>query len=980
MHNVAATLWQSPAAQCALRADGVDYSYGELAHSALSLATRLRAAGIVPGERVALLLGNCVEFFPAYYGILLSGAVLVALNPKLRAEELERLLADSGAVALIGAEALITPLLTRAPSVRHWWSVGRDSADSAEGALRPFAELTAPSATPLPELHAFDRVTAHDPAMLLYTSGTTGTPKAVVLSHGNITSNVFAAAEAYGLAADDRQLIYLPLYHSYAQFSGFGASHAAGACVVLQPEFDVERVLAALRDEGITTLYAVPSVYQLLTERIAGNAPTLRRCISSGSLLSRQVVEAWYAVCAVAIHSGFGMSEASLVCVNRDPLAQPGSVGTPIRAVAVRVVDDHREPLPAGELGEVQVRGPNVMTGYWQRPELSAEVLHDGWLASGDIGYLDPAGRLYIVDRLKDMIDVGGLKVYPFEVEEVLEAHPAVQAAGVYGVPHPLLGQQVRAAVVLQPGAVLEAQAIIAHCRAHLADFKSPVQLSFTEDLPRGPTGKLLRRELRAKAEAPSDTAVELGVAPALALLPGTAGELSGFTLASCARRAPAAGEVELQLLASGLNFRDLLIALGLYPEPPPLGAECAAQVVAVGAGVTVLAPGDTVIAYAPGALRRYLTLDAGLVAPLNGMSPTEAAGFPVAYLTAAVALEEVAALGAGERVLIHAAAGGVGQAAVQIAHALGAEVHATAHPDKWPLLRRLGVRHLYHSRNLDFAAEVRTATHGQGVDVVLNSLTGPGFIAASLDLLRTGGRFIELSKRDIWSPAQVAARRGDLDYRVWDLRELVEQAPAGVGARLVRLQRRVAAGELRPLPYQARPVTAIEQALRTLETAGFAGKQVLVWEDSAEACAPRVARAPGALRDELRALAGAARRRHLTAWLRAAVAARLELDDPERIALDLGLFEQGLESLTATDLVQALARELSLPLTTTLLFDHPAIQPLADHLLALLFPAQAPAVRGPGAVPSPTPEADDGLDALDGDDLAALLAAELSR
>ncbi|WBB80649.1 type I polyketide synthase [Micromonospora sp. WMMD882] len=308
-----------------------------------------------------------------------------------------------------------------------------------------------------------------------------------------------------------------------------------------------------------------------------------------------------------------------------------------------------------------------------------------------------------------------------------------------------------------------------------------------------------------------------------------TPGVLDRLALRPVARRTPAVGQVELRVRATGLNFRDVLNALDMYPgEAGPLGLECVGEVVALGADVAGLAVGDRVVALAPASFGSFVTVDANLVAPLPAVvGDADGATIPVTFLTARYALDRIARLGPGDRVLIHAAAGGVGLAAVQLAQAVGAEVYATASPAKWPTLRRLGVRRLSNSRTLAFAEEIRQWTGGAGVDVVLNSLTGD-FIVESLRLLRPGGRFVEIGKREIWSAEQVARLRDDVSYTAFDLVELSRDEPATVRALLAELMRRFADGELQPLPSRVFGLPRAVDAFRHMAQARHVGKIVV--------------------------------------------------------------------------------------------------------------------------------------------------------
>lgn len=333
-----------------------------------------------------------------------------------------------------------------------------------------------------------------------------------------------------------------------------------------------------------------------------------------------------------------------------------------------------------------------------------------------------------------------------------------------------------------------------------------------------------------------AEAADTLGQAPiqlAITTEAARRGSLDGLELRSLNRRPPAAGEVELRVRAAGLNFRDVLNALGLYGSSPPLGGECAGEVVAVGEGVTALSPGDAVVALALGSFAEYVTVDARLVAPADGLTFAEAATIPTAFLTAALCLQHYAKLRRGERVLIHAGAGGVGQAAIQLAQQCGAEVFVTASRGKWEALQALGVQHIYDSRSLDFAAAIIADTEhtprGRGVDVVLNSLTGAGFIEKSLSVLAPGGRFVEIAQRDIWSPERVTAARPDISYSVVNAAQLIAEQPESMGALLRALMQQATSGSIRPLANKAYPIAHAEQAFRAMQQARHIGKLVLI-------------------------------------------------------------------------------------------------------------------------------------------------------
>jgi acyl transferase domain-containing protein/NADPH:quinone reductase-like Zn-dependent oxidoreductase/acyl carrier protein len=479
------------------------------------------------------------------------------------------------------------------------------------------------------------------------------------------------------------------------------------------------------------------------------------------------------------------------------------------------------------------------------------------------------------------------------------------------------------------------------------------------------------------RAALPAAESYELGV-PA-------DGSLDGLGWREALRRAPGAGEVEIRVEAAGLNFKDVLLALRRVPDSGPvLGAECAGEVVGVGAGVAGLAVGDRVLAMRPGSFSRYLTLPAGqAVARLpDGLGYAAAAALPVAFLTAAYALEGLAGLRAGERVLIHAATGGVGQAAIQLAKRAGAEVYATASAGKWAVLRELGVEHIMDSRSLGFADEIRRLTAGVGVDVVLNSLSGES-ATRSLQLLRPGGRFLEIGITDLRTPEQVAALAPGVAYHAIDLLRVYRDEPEKLQALLERLLGELRAGQLQPLPHAVYPVREARAAFRTMQQARHTGKLVLAFDEP-----PAIL--PADDRVDPRALGWLVQLEQTPPTRRRAVLESLVLGEIRRvlgaggdypIAPRQRLFDMGLDSLTAVELKNRLAAALACPFSSTLLFDYPTLEALTGHLCASVkgLEFDIPIATEPAGLPtSAVDEREVALDQLSQDDLEGLLAEKL--
>ncbi len=472
-------------------------TYAEFQTGARKVGGILRSVGIAQGDRVILMAPNVPEFGLGYFGILFTGGTVVPLNPLLKAEEVQYILEDSGAAAMVSLQASY-PLLRAART-----SVGRKipalvldaragDVDAGDVAVSSLQEDT-PAIEP--------ELDAGDVAVCLYTSGTTGRPKGALLTHGNLLANIHSFREVLCVTEDDVFLAVLPLFHAYGATALFLEPLSAGASVVLEPRFTPEAVFQALAQHRVTIFMGVPSMYAVLASlpRPPQNFSSVRLCISGGAPLSPRVLEGFEARYGVPIYEGYGPTECGPVLTVNPPggLRKVGSVGLPIPQVELRVVDEAGKPLPAGEVGEIAARGPNVMKGYLNRPEETREVLRDGWYYTGDLGRMDEDGYFYILDRKKDMILVGGLNVYPREVELVLSRHPAVAEAAVIGVPDPIRGEAAKALVTLRDGQAVSPHDLLQWCRERLANYKAPRTIEVVPELPKTLTGKILKTILR---------------------------------------------------------------------------------------------------------------------------------------------------------------------------------------------------------------------------------------------------------------------------------------------------------------------------------------------------------------------------------------------------------------------------------------------------------------------------------------------------
>ena len=476
--------------------EGETSSYGELDRRSGHLAAGLRARGVGPGDRVALLLPNSGAFLVAYFAAVKLGAVAVSMNVMSPPRELSFVLQDSGARALV-VDASLAGQVEAAPGLLVV------VAGAAPGAELHLENLVATSAI---ELEPCD-LPPEAPAAILYTSGTTGVPKGATLSHANVISNAQAAASCYGAKKGDRFLLYLPLFHCFGQNAVMNAAIGAGASLLLLGRFACDAVLELARAGEVTHFFGVPSVYVRLLEAgvAAPDFERVRFVFSAAAPLPLEVAKRWHEATGRLIHEGYGLTESSpFATYDHRTRPRPGSVGTPVEGVEVRIVDGAGLPLGSGELGEIEVRGPNVMLGYWNRARETSEAIRDGWLRTGDVGRMDDDGYLYVVDRLKEMIIVSGFKVYPSEVERILHEHPAVSEPAVFGVPHPVLGESVHAHVVLRGDVRVTEDDLRGFCKRHLATYKVPAQFTFTDSLPKNATGKVLRRALRDAAIARS--------------------------------------------------------------------------------------------------------------------------------------------------------------------------------------------------------------------------------------------------------------------------------------------------------------------------------------------------------------------------------------------------------------------------------------------------------------------------------------------
>jgi long-chain acyl-CoA synthetase len=479
----------------ALRMDDLTLTYAQLHEAAGRTSALLAARGVQPGDRVGIMLPNVPAFPIAFYGALAAGAVVVPMNPLLKSREVAYYLGDSGARVVLA-----------------WHAAAGEAAKGAADAGAEAIAVEAPDMAGLladyqPARPEHGRQDQED-AVILYTSGTTGRPKGAELTHAGLVRNATLTAQTLlKNNTDDVIMGCLPLFHVFGLTCGLNASVAGAGTLTLLPRFDAAKALDIIQRDRVTIFEGVPTMYAAilhLPEADPAQAATLRLCISGGAAMPVEILRGFEEKFGCIILEGYGLSETSPVASfnHPDQVRKPGSIGTPVEGVEMRLVDNEGNPAPDGEIGEIAIRGHNVMKGYWNKPEATAEVMSpDGWFRTGDMARKDEDGYYFIVDRKKDLIIRGGYNVYPREIEEVLHEHPAVAEVAVIGIPHPDLGEEVGAAVALKPGATATPEELRAFARDKVAAYKYPRRVWLVDALPKGPTGKILRREVQPPEE-----------------------------------------------------------------------------------------------------------------------------------------------------------------------------------------------------------------------------------------------------------------------------------------------------------------------------------------------------------------------------------------------------------------------------------------------------------------------------------------------
>jgi long-chain acyl-CoA synthetase len=485
----------------ALKLDDAELSYKVLDAGSQRVAGLLKEKGLKPGDRVGIMLPNVPYFAVVYYGVLRAGGVVVPMNVLLKGREVAFYLEDPGAKLLFA-----------------WGDFGDAAKEGAEKAgaeailVKPgeFEQLLADTE---PDTEMADR-DGDDTAVILYTSGTTGTPKGAELTHDNLRTNCEIASTKLAQSTEDDVLLgALPLFHSFGQTCGLNAAVSVGACLTLIPRFEPGKALEIIQRDKVTIFQGVPTMYHALLnhpERENADVSTLRACMSGGAAMPVEVMRDFEEAFGCKVLEGYGLSETSPVASFNHPERErkPGSIGTPIEGVEMKLVDDEGKDVEGtgdDAVGEIAIRGHNVMKGYWDRQDATDEVMDDdGWFRTGDMAKIDEDGYFFIVDRKKDMIIRGGYNVYPREVEEVLYEHPAVSEAAVVAVPDDKMGEEVGAAIVVKEGEDADADDIRGFVKERVANYKYPRKIWFCDELPKGPTGKILKREIEVPEKVAS--------------------------------------------------------------------------------------------------------------------------------------------------------------------------------------------------------------------------------------------------------------------------------------------------------------------------------------------------------------------------------------------------------------------------------------------------------------------------------------------
>jgi len=481
----------------AIAYDATTFTYQQLNEAVDKLAASLFQLGLRRGDRLALMLPNLPQFVIAYFALLKLGVWIIPLNVMFKEAEIRYILEDSEAKGFIGWDLFAQTLLKAATNLDRC-SLHILLGENILPGCFELAQLISAG-----EAAALEPIPTDEIAVVFYTAGTTGHPKGAMLSHENLLASIQGCRQALLVRPEDRVLAVLPLFHSFGQIVGMHVPLTSGAVIIMHSKFDAAAIADSLQNDRVTIFPGVPGMFEQLLqlnpakEKLA----TVKFCVASGAPLTESLQDEMNRRFGVPILAGYGLSECSPLAAVQQPhgLLRHGSVGIPLPGLEIRILDDSGKALRPNEVGEIAISGNAVMRGYLNRSEATKDVLRDGWMMTGDVGYLDADGYLTIVERKKDLILKAGFNVYPREVEKFINAHPKVEECAVIGVPDKHSGEEAKAYVVLRQGQHSSKEEIINYCREKMAAYKCPKHIEFCGSLPRGATGKVLKRVLREK-------------------------------------------------------------------------------------------------------------------------------------------------------------------------------------------------------------------------------------------------------------------------------------------------------------------------------------------------------------------------------------------------------------------------------------------------------------------------------------------------
>ncbi len=489
---------------------GKEVTYNELQRKIDAFSKNLLQIGFRQGDHMAVIVANSPEFIIAVYGAMQIGVVVIPMNPTYTKDEMEFILRDSdamGCVAYTQHQPIFAIIDATLPKMKHYFLLSNEGEEQPEfpsihEKITPFSTLLSFTNNPLVDV----TITEEDVAVILYTSGTTGHPKGAMLTHRNIYSNARDISDYLKIGKGDRFVCVLPMFHVFCFTIAVNVPLISGGTILIHPKFSPQEVISSIKEDKATVFAGVPTMFSFLyqyKDTKPEDLASLRLCISGGAALPVALLDNFEKKFNVEMYEGYGLSEASPVCTFNpiDRKRKAGSIGTSITNVECYIFDELGKRLPPHEVGELVVKGPNVMKGYYKLPEETENAIRNGFLDTGDLAYQDEEGYVFIVDRKKDMIVVGGFNVYPREVEEVLYKHELVVEAAVVGVPDIDYGEAIRAYIVPKSESLTKEE-VLSYCKEHLAKYKIPHEIEFLKELPKNTTGKILRRALRDKALA----------------------------------------------------------------------------------------------------------------------------------------------------------------------------------------------------------------------------------------------------------------------------------------------------------------------------------------------------------------------------------------------------------------------------------------------------------------------------------------------